>query len=149
MVALNRAVGLEIGAGGLASKAVQGAPLSLQGVHHVHSRDGFSLGMLTVRDCIADDVLQEDLKDSAGFFIDETRDALDSSAAGQPTNGRLSDALDVVTKDFSVAFGTSLTQSFTSFAASSHGESCSLQLLVQNDTAETTVGQDTRPKRTR
>ena len=148
-MALNRAVGFEIGAGSLASKTVQGAPLSLQGVHHVHGGDGFPLGVFTVCDCIADDVLQEDLEDSAGFFVDETGDALDSSTTGQPTNGGLSDALDVVTKDFSVALGTSLTQSFTSFAASSHDESCSLQSLVENDTSATKVGQHIMPARTR
>ena len=129
-MALNRAVGVELGAGGLASEAVQRAPLSLQGIHHVHGGDGFPLGVLAVGDRIADDVLQEDLEDSASLFVDETGDALHSSAAGQPTDGGLGDALDVVAKDFSVAFGTSLSQPFASFAASSHGGSCYLQSLV-------------------
>jgi len=45
----------------LATKAVQGASLTLQGVHHVHGCDGLPLGMLGVGDGIPDHVLQEDL----------------------------------------------------------------------------------------
>ena len=149
VVALNRAVGFEIGACSLASKPVERAPLSLQGIHHVHGGDGFPLGVLAVGDRIADDVLQEDLEDSASFFIDETGDALHSSSAGQSTNGRLGDALDVVTEDFSVAFGTSFTQSFTSFAASSHGGSCSLQWLIEYGAVDRAVERDIKSVRTR
>ena len=71
---------------GLASEAIQRAPLSLQGIHHVHRSDGFPLGVLAVCDRISDDVLQEDLEDATSFFVDETGDSLDSSSSG-PNDG--------------------------------------------------------------
>ena len=45
----------------LASKAVKGPALPLQGIHHIHGSDSFPLGMLGVGDRITDDILQEDL----------------------------------------------------------------------------------------
>lgn len=121
VVALRRAVLVfKSGTCRLAAKAVQRASLSLQGVHHVHGSDGFSLGVLTVRDRVADNVLQENFENSAGFFVDETGDTLDSSAAGQPTYGRFCDALDVVAKNFAVPLGAPFSKTLRSFATARH-----------------------------
>ena len=93
VVALKRAVGDF----GLASEAVQRAPLSFQGIHHVHSSDGFPLGMLAVGHSISDDIFQEDLENTSRFLVDEARDSFDTSSACQATNGWFSDTLDVIT----------------------------------------------------
>ena len=74
--------------------------------------------MLGVGDGVADDVLKEDLEDTAGLLVDESADALDSAAACQAADGGLGDALDVVPQDLPVALGASLSESFSSFSAS-------------------------------
>ena len=92
-----------------AAEAVQGPALPLEGIDNVHSSDGLPLGMLSVGDSVADDILQEHLyaqdmqdktlkrenhlQDTSGLFIDQTTDPLDSSSSGQPSDGRLGDAL--------------------------------------------------------
>ena len=78
--------------------------------------------MLGVGDSVADDVLQEGLEDPAGLLVDEARDALDSSTAGETADGGLGDALDVVAQDLPVALSASLSESLASFAATRHDE---------------------------
>ena len=51
--------------------------------------------MLGVGDGILDDVLEEGLENSACLLVHEARDALDTAATSETTNGRLGDALDV------------------------------------------------------
>ena len=46
----------------LSTKAVQGPALPLQCVDYIHGSYSLPLGMLSVGDSIADNVLQEDLK---------------------------------------------------------------------------------------
>ena len=104
----------------LTSESVQGASLPLEGIDNIHSGDGLPLGVFGVGDGIPDDVLKEDLEDSTGLLIDESRDTLDSSTASQPSDGGLGDALDVVPQHLPVPLGTSLAESLASFAASSH-----------------------------
>ena len=104
----------------LSSKAVEGPPLSLESVDDVHGGDSFPLCVLSVSHGIPDDVLQEDLQDTAGLLVDEARDSFDTSTTSQTSNGWLGDALDVVTKDLPVTLGTSLPQAFTSFTATGH-----------------------------
>ena len=57
---------------GLASEAIEGTTLPLQGIHNIHSSDSLPLSMLGVGDSIADDVLQEDLQDTPSLLVDET-----------------------------------------------------------------------------
>ena len=52
--------------------------------------------MLSVGECIYDHLLEEDLEDSSGFFVDESRDTLDTTSASQSADGWLGDSLDVV-----------------------------------------------------
>ena len=106
----------------LAAEAVEGAALPLEGVDDVHGGDGLPLGVLGVGDGVADHVLQEDLEDAAGLFVDEAGDALDSSAASETSDGRLRDPLDVVAENLPVTLGSSLAESFASFATSGHLE---------------------------
>ena len=73
-----------------------------------------------VGDGIPDDVLKENLEDTAGLLVDEPGDTLDSSTASQSPDGGLGDALDVIPQHLTVPLGASLSQSLASFAASSH-----------------------------
>ena len=93
----------------LPSKAVQGPALALESIDNVESCHCLTAGMLSVGDCIPDDVLQEDLEDTPGLFIDESRDTLDTTTASQSTDGWLCDSLDVVSEHLPVALGTSLS----------------------------------------
>ena len=104
----------------LATKAIQGAALPLESVDHVHGGDSLPLGVLSVGDSISDDVLQEDLQNSTSLLIDESRDPLDSSTAGQSPDGGLGDALDVVPQHLAMTLGSSLPESLSSFATSTH-----------------------------
>ena len=104
----------------LAAKSVQGTSLALQSVDNIHGGDSLPLGVLGVGDGITDDVLKEDLEDTTGLFVDESRDTFDSSTSRQTTDGGLGDALDVITKYLTVTLGASLAESLSSFATSSH-----------------------------
>merc|ERR1719228_1480125 len=105
---------------GLASKAVQGATLPLEGIHNIHSSDGLPLGMLSVGDGVPDDILQEHLQDTPSLLVDKTRDPLHSTPPGQSPNSRLGDPLDVVPQHLAVPLSSSLAQSLTSLSSASH-----------------------------
>jgi hypothetical protein len=92
----------------LTTEAVKGAALSLKGVDDVKSSDGLAAGVLGVGDSVSDDVLKEHLQDTSGLLVDKARDALDTTSSCKTADGRLRDALDVITKDFSVSLGTAL-----------------------------------------
>ena len=109
-----------------AAESVESASLPLEGVDDVHGCDGLSLGVLGVGDCVTDHVLQERLENAPSLLVDEARDTLDSSSAGETTDGWLGDALDVVSQDLPVTLGASLSESFASFAAARHDEFFSL-----------------------
>eukprot|EP00955_Chlamydomonas_euryale_P085690 364139-Chlamydomonas_euryale.AAC.1 len=81
---------------GLAAEAVQGASLALERVNDVESRHRLAARVLSVRDRVADDVLQEDLEHAARLLVDEAADALDAATASQAADCGLGDALDVV-----------------------------------------------------
>ena len=94
--------------------------MAFQGVNDVHGGDRLPLGVFRVGDGVTDHVLEEHLENTASFLVDETGDALDTATTGKTADGRLRDALDVVTQNFAMAFGASLSESFASFAATSH-----------------------------
>ena len=107
--------------GKLSSESVEGLSLPLEGIDDIHGGDGLPASVLGVGDGITDDVLKEDLKDSAGLLVDQATDALDSTPACQTADGRLGDALDVVAQHLPVALGTTLSESLSSFSASCRG----------------------------
>ena len=76
--------------------------------------------MLGVGDGITDDILEEDLEDAAGLFVDEARDTFDTASTRETTDGGLGDTLDVITQHFAMTFGASLSEALSSFAASRH-----------------------------
>ena len=93
----------------LTSESVEGTSLTLQSVDDIHGGDGLPLGVLGVGDCITDDVLKENLEDSTGLLVDESRDTLDSTTSRQTTDCWLGDSLDVITKHLPVPLGSSLS----------------------------------------
>ena len=109
----------------LTSKSVEGTSLPLESIDHIHSSDSLPLGMFSVGDSIPDDVLKENLENSTSLLIDQTRDPLDSSTAGQSPDGRLGDALDVVPQHLAMTLGSSFPESFPSFATSTHDDGVS------------------------
>ena len=114
--------------GDLAAEAVEGAALALEGIDDVHGGDGLPAGVLGVGHGVTDDGLKEDLEDTAGLLIDEAGDALDTATAGQPADGGLGDALDVVTKDLAVPLGAALAQTLSSLSTTRHCSSIRLNV---------------------
>jgi hypothetical protein len=98
----------------LGTKTVKSTPRALEGIHDIKSSDGFTVRILSVGDeelrslrhhlplsvlgisnRVTDDILEEDLEDTAGFFIDETGDTLDTTTASETTNSRFGDTCNV------------------------------------------------------
>ena len=104
----------------LAAEAVEGASLALERVDNIHGGDGLPASVLGVGDRIADDVLEEDLQDTARLLVDEAGDALDTATASEAANGGLGDALDVVTQHLAVALGAALAESLAALSTSRH-----------------------------
>ncbi|XP_032449987.1 uncharacterized protein LOC115519791 [Lynx canadensis] len=94
----------------------------VSGIHYVHSRDRLALSVLSVGDCIPNNVFQENLQHAPGLLVDEAGDPLDSSTPGKAPNCRLGDALDVVPQNFAVALGTPLAQAFATLSSPRHSE---------------------------
>ena len=102
----------------LSAETVECLSLAFQGVDYVEGSDGLSFGVFGVGDSVPDDVFKEYLEDATGLFVNQTRDTFDTTTSGESANGGFGDSLDVITKDLSVPFGTSLSETFSSFAAS-------------------------------
>merc|ERR1719500_448754 len=112
---------VQVQMGKLSAKSVKGASLPLKGIDHVHGSHGLPLGVLSVGDSIPDHILKEDLKNTPGLLIDEATDPFDATPPCKSPDSRLSDALDVIPQHLAMSLGTSLAQTFASFASSSHG----------------------------
>ena len=65
-------------------------------------------------------VLKEDLENTTGLLVDETRDTLDTATAGKTTDGGLGDTLDVVTKNLAMTLSTTLAKTLSAFSTSRH-----------------------------
>jgi hypothetical protein len=101
----------------LSTETVEGFSLTLEGVDDIHCSDCLSSCVLSVGDGVTDNVLEEDLEDTAGLFVDETRDTLDTTTTSETADGGLGDTLDVITKDLAMTLGSSLSESFSSLSA--------------------------------
>ena len=76
--------------------------------------------MLGVGDGVTDDVLEEDLENTSGLFVDEAGDAFDATSSSESSNRGLGDALDVVAHDLAVTLGAALSKTLSAFASSRH-----------------------------
>lgn len=104
----------------LTAETVQSTSLAFQSIDDVHGGDGLALGVLGVGDGITDDVLQEDLQNTAGLFVDQARDTLDTTTTSQTADSWLRYALDVITENFAMTLGASFAESLTTLATSRH-----------------------------
>ena len=104
----------------LSAETVEGLSLTLESIDDIHCGDSLTAGVLGVGDRVTDDVLKEDLEHTAGLFVDETGDALDTTTASQASDRRLSDALNVVAKDLAVTLGAALSETLTTFTTARH-----------------------------
>jgi hypothetical protein len=111
----------------LTSETVQSAALAFQSVDDVHGGDCLSLGVFSVCDGITNDVFKENFQDTTGFFVDQSRDTLDTTTAGQTTDSWLGDTLDVITKNFAMTLGSSFSETFSSFTATGHVDTFSAE----------------------
>ena len=108
--------------GGCSSaEAVQGSALSLESVDDVESGDGLSLGVLSVGNGVADNVLEEASEDVSGLFVDERRDSLDTTTASKSADSRLGNAEDGLLEGLlSVSLGSDLAVALSNFTSSGH-----------------------------
>ncbi len=60
------------------------------------------------------------LENTTGLFVNQARDALNSTTTSQTPDGWLGDALNVVAEDLSVTLGTSLSKTFAALASARH-----------------------------
>lgn len=116
----------------LASEAVESSTLTLQGVDDVHGGHGLPLGVLGVRDGVSDDVLKENLEDAPGLLVDEAGDTLDATSTSQTPDGRLGDSLDVVSQNFTMALGSTLSKTLSSFSSTRHDDDDGNQTIKMN-----------------
>ena len=101
----------------LTAEAVKGTALTLESVDDVEGGDGLALGVLSVGDRVADDRLEEELENTAGLVVDQTRDTLDTTTTRKTADSGLGDTLDVVAQDLAVALGTTLSETLAALAA--------------------------------
>jgi hypothetical protein len=100
----------------LAAEAIESAALAFEGVHDVHSGDGFATGVLRVGHSVADDVLEEDLEHAAGLLVDQPGDALHATPPRQPPDSRLRDPLDIVAQHLPVTLCAALPEPLAALA---------------------------------
>jgi hypothetical protein len=101
-------------------EAIEGASLSLESINNVQSGDRLPSGVFRVSDRVSDDILKEMTKNPTDFFIDITTDSLDTTTTRKPSDGRLGDALDVLSHDLTVTLRTAFAETFTAFASTRH-----------------------------
>jgi hypothetical protein len=76
--------------------------------------------VLSVGNCVPDDIFEKDLQNTSSLFVDETTDTLHAATTSKTPDSWLGDSLDVVAKDFPMTLSATLSKAFASFAASSH-----------------------------
>jgi hypothetical protein len=77
-------------------------------------------GMLSVGNGILNDVFQKHLEDRAGLLIDQTGDTLDTTTTSDTADSGLSDTLDGITNNLTVALSSTLAETLTSLTTSRH-----------------------------
>jgi hypothetical protein len=106
-----RTSGPRLASARLCAETVEGPALSLERVNDIERGDGLPLGVLSVGDRVADDVLElsecqqefgsppprniagthEDLEDTSGLLVDESGDTLDTTSSRQTADSGLGD----------------------------------------------------------
>jgi hypothetical protein len=74
--------------------------------------------------------LKEDLQDTSGLLVDETRNTLDTTTTSETTDGGLGDTLNVVTQDLAVTLGSTFAETFAALSTSRHCVFCVVVLMT-------------------
>ena len=100
------------------AETVEGSALSLESVDNVESSDSLSLGVFSVHNGVADDVLEEGAEDGAGLLVDVGGDSLDATSSGQSADSRLGDSEDGLSEGLVVgeALSAGLAAAHAAFA---------------------------------
>ena len=72
--------------------------------------------MLSVRDSVTNDRLEEGLENTASLLVNHCRDTLDTTTACETTDGGLGDTLNVVTQNLAVTLSTTLAKTLAALA---------------------------------
>jgi len=104
----------------LLAEAVEGAAGALESVDDIESSDGLALGVLAVGDGVTDDVLEEDLENTTGLLVDETRDTLHTTTTSETADHGLGNTLDVIAKNLAVTLGAALAKTLATFTTARH-----------------------------
>ena len=70
--------------------------MALEGIHYIEGRDGLAARVARVLDRVADNIFQKDEHDPPRLLVNQPRNALDTTTAGEAANNGLGDALNVV-----------------------------------------------------
>ena len=103
-------------------ESVNGASLTLEGVHDIQRRHRLPLRVFGVGHGVFDHILQKGLDHRSGFLINLSRDPLHSASPRQSPDGWLGDSGNVSFAALSESLSSSLSQSFTSFSSARHIE---------------------------
>ena len=108
-----------VSAGCSSTETVEGSALSLESVDDIESSDSLSLGVFSVDDGVANNVLEEGSEDSASLLIDVGGDSLDATSSRQSADSRLGDSEDRLTEGLATevhSLGAGFTATHAAFA---------------------------------
>ncbi|VUZ38933.1 unnamed protein product [Hymenolepis diminuta] len=71
----------------------------LQGIDDIHSSDSLSLGVLSISGDVTNKILEENLQNTMGFFVDETGDTLYTTMSSKTSKSRLVNSSNIIAKD--------------------------------------------------
>ena len=102
------------------SESIKSSALPFEGINYIKRGDSLSFCMLNVGDRISNDILMEGFKRHSCFIIDQRTDSLNSTSAGEFSDGRFGDSHDDLTNLFVGHFLSSLlSHEFTELSFSS------------------------------
>lgn len=107
----------------LDTETIEGTAVALEGVDNVEGGDGLTLGVVGVLSSITNDAHEELTENVTDAVVNQERDTLHTTTAGETADSGLGDTLKVVACQLSVTLGTALAETFTTGSFSRH---CSL-----------------------
>jgi hypothetical protein len=83
--------------------------------------------------------LEEVFQNSTSFLVNETRDTLDTATTSETANSRLGDALNVVSQNFTMALGTSFSETLATLSTAGYEEPMSERELTGREICTDTL----------
>lgn len=93
----------------LDTETVKSTAIALEGVDNVERGDGLTLSVVSVVGSILNNAHKELTENIANAVVDQERDTLDTTTAGETADSRLGDTLEVITRELSVTLGAALS----------------------------------------